>query len=88
MSSTNLAPPPAMDATMVMSDWLERFDRALASGDAKAAASMFGTDCFWRDLVAFTWNIKTMEGRAEIETMLDATLPTTKPCEWRLEGEA
>lgn len=88
MSSTNLAPPPAMDATMVMSDWLARFERALASGDAKAAASMFGTDCFWRDLVAFTWNIKTMEGRAEIETMLDATLPTTKPCEWRLEGEA
>ena len=24
---------------------------------------LFGEECFWRDLVAFTWNVKTLEGR-------------------------
>ena len=34
------------------------------AGDvATAAAAMFATECYWRDLVAFTWNIKTVEGR-------------------------
>ena len=31
---------------------------------------MFGDDCYWRDILAFTWNIKTMEGRPSIVAML------------------
>ncbi|TIP59304.1 MAG: NAD(P)/FAD-dependent oxidoreductase, partial [Mesorhizobium sp.] len=43
---------------------------------------------YWRDLLTFTWNIKTMEGRATIRDMLDATLAATKPTAWQLTGEA
>lgn len=52
--------------------WLEKFDRALASGDPEQVASLFVTDSFWRDLVAFTWNLKTVEGHDEIVAMLAA----------------
>ena len=31
--------------------------------DAAAAADLFATTSFWRDLVSLTWNIKTVEGR-------------------------
>ena len=41
---------------------LGRLNDALEQGDAKAAAALFQADSYWRDLVAFTWNIKTMEG--------------------------
>jgi len=46
-----------------MSDLLNALDKALSAGDVERAVELFQTDCYWRDLVTFTWNIKTMEGR-------------------------
>jgi putative flavoprotein involved in K+ transport len=63
--------------------WLERFENALTEGDTAAAAELFTEDSFWRDLVSFTWNLKTVEGRAGIKDMLDHTLAHTKPRNWR-----
>jgi putative flavoprotein involved in K+ transport len=67
---------------------LSDFGTALETGDIKGAASLFLDDSYWRDLVTFTWNIKTCEGPAEIEDMLRHQLATTKPAGWRIaEGE-
>ncbi|MCP5084087.1 MAG: NAD(P)/FAD-dependent oxidoreductase [Alphaproteobacteria bacterium] len=76
------------DPTKQVTDWLSTFETALAAGDASAGAALFEDDGFWRDLVSFTWNIKTMEGRAAIQQMLEARLGDTKPSNWKLEGEA
>ncbi len=62
-------------ATADITNWLGAFEKAVSSGDFKAAAAMFGADSYWRDLVSFTWNIKTAEGPAEIEAMMAATMP-------------
>ena len=62
--------------------WLARFEEALAAGDGEAAAELFADDCFWRDLISFTWNIKTVEGPAGVKDMLDATLEHIKPRGW------
>ena len=45
-----------------VSELLNTLDKALSAGDVERAVALFQTDCYWRDLVAFTWNIKTMEG--------------------------
>jgi putative flavoprotein involved in K+ transport len=37
--------------------WLSSFEDALTRGDAAAASELFLEESFWRDLVAFTWNI-------------------------------
>ena len=67
---------------------LETFGAALARGDVQAATAMFTDDCYWRDLVTFTWNIKTLEGQAQIADMLTACLARTAPTAWRVaEGE-
>ena len=60
----------AATITQVLAD----LDRSLAAGDPEAAAALFEPDGYWRDLVSFTWNIRTMEGRAEIAAMLEAQL--------------
>jgi putative flavoprotein involved in K+ transport len=86
--SATIDRPPAETASPAVTDWLRRFAAALTEGDSAAAASLFAPTCFWRDLVAFTWNIHTIEGRAAIAAMLDATLPQTRPQDWRLEGPA
>ncbi len=59
--------------------WLRDFESALAARDIEAAAGMFALDSFWRDLVAFTWNIKTVEGREGVADMLRARLGDTDP---------
>ena len=66
--------------------WLARFGEALASADVESAAALFHEDSYWRDLVAFTWNIKTMEGRDEICAMLNARAAETAPSAWALDG--
>ena len=53
--------------------WLGRFEAALAARDVPAAAALFATDSYWRDLVAFTWNIKTVEGRSGVTDLLEHT---------------
>jgi hypothetical protein len=45
--------------------------RGLAAGDIEKAVECFQEDCYWRDLVAFTWNVKTMEGRDQVRDMLE-----------------
>jgi putative flavoprotein involved in K+ transport len=68
-------------------DWLSRFESALSEGDSAAAAELFADESFWRDLVAFTWNIKTVEGPAGVKHMLDDTLAHTKPRGFRTTEE-
>jgi putative flavoprotein involved in K+ transport len=71
-----------------MQTWLAAFAAALDSRDGDALIALFAEDCYWRDLVAFTWNIKTLEGRAAIAKMAAATLDSVNPGAWRVDGEA
>ncbi|MDQ7250776.1 flavin-containing monooxygenase [Dongia sedimenti] len=70
------------------SNWLSAFASALARNDAAGAAALFDTESHWRDLVAFSWNLKTVDGRDAIAAMLKGTLDSTKPTNWKLDGEA
>lgn len=67
---------------------LDKFGKALEAGDIDTAVNCFQSDCYWRDLVTFTWNLRTMEGQGQVRDMLTATLANTKPTGWRVaEGE-
>jgi putative flavoprotein involved in K+ transport len=74
--------------TQIASAWLGDFTAVLERNDVDAALALFAPDCYWRDLVAFTWNICTQEGPDAIRTMLKARLPDVKPSNFRIEGEA
>jgi putative flavoprotein involved in K+ transport len=79
--------PEASDIARAVGAWLVAFDRGLASADTRAVAGLFAGECFWRDIVSFTWNIKTLEGHNEIAAMLDSTLEAIAPTGWCIEGE-
>ena len=68
--------------------WLEKFAAALAKGDIDGASKLFEPGGFWRDLVAFTWTIKTFEGRAEVKAMLAAVLSSVRPSGWTIRGSS
>ncbi|ABD88506.1 NAD(P)-binding domain-containing protein [Rhodopseudomonas palustris] len=71
-----------------VTELLATLDQALSAGDIERALDLFQTDCYWRDLVTFTWNIKTMEGKDQVRGMLEARLADTKPAKWKIaDGE-
>src|SRR3954451_19085320 len=70
-------------AAAEVEQWLSRFDEALSEGDGASAAELFAEESYWRDLVSFTWNIKTVEGPAGVKDMLEHTLGHTQPRTWR-----
>ncbi len=74
--------------TRQVSDWLGALDGALTRGDADAAAALFNDDSYWRDLVSFTWNIATSEGKARVREMIQGAVIPARPSGWQLEGEA
>src|SRR5206468_10348445 len=67
--------------------WLADFEKALTARDIDAAAALFVEDCYWRDLVAFTWNIVTVEGIEGVRDMLAQTLDRTLPSGLVVAGE-
>lgn len=75
-----------LDSTVVdqTQAFLDQFGKVLEAGDIAAAREMFQDDCYWRDLVSFTWNLKTVEGKDQVEDMLRHQLATTKPRNWTL----
>jgi putative flavoprotein involved in K+ transport len=75
-------------ATRRLSKWLTVFGEALKRGDVESAAGMFAEESYWRDLVAFTWNIKTAEGREAIAAMLESTLASARPESLHLDADA
>ena len=68
--------------------WLRDFDDALTAGRCDAAAALFEERGCWRDLTAFTWTLRTMDGRVAVADMLRATLERVRPHGWTLEGDA
>ena len=71
-----------------VTQFLNSFGNALEQGDIDAVTAHFLDDCYWRDLVSFTWNLNTSEGKGEIADMLRAQLGAVKPGGWRIaEGE-
>ncbi len=67
-------------------EWLAEFASALKRSDTDAATALFADECYWRDLVAFTWNIVTVESRSAIADMLKARLADVKPDSFELAG--
>jgi putative flavoprotein involved in K+ transport len=68
--------------------WLKSFEAALQSNNTASVTALFDDDCYWRDMLSFTWNIKTQEGKPAIAEMLAATLGHVRPHTFTLDGDA
>ena len=77
------APTPVRSPQDRVDAWLAEFEAALATRDIDRTVGLFAVDSFWRDLVSFTWNLKTLEGRESITAMLTERLTGTDPSRFR-----
>ena len=85
---TQTAEPATTTADDTANRWFADFEAALKARDVAAAAGMFATESYWRDLVSFTWNLKTVEGREGVTDLLEHTLESTDPSGFVLDEPA
>ena len=73
---------PDGEAVSGVGQWLAAFESALKRDDLAAAVDLFVEDAFWRDIVAFTWDIRTLEGRPAIQELLEAASELARSASW------
>lgn len=68
--------------------WFAAFEDALAARDIDRAAGLFAATSFWRDLIAFSWNLTTVENPDGVADLLANTLDRVDPRGFRLTEPA
>ncbi|MGE0424582.1 MAG: flavin-containing monooxygenase [Reyranellaceae bacterium] len=64
--------------------WLSDLSAAFASADVAALAALFAGECYWRDILAFTWDLHTTSGARAIAERIVPTLAAAQPRNLRL----
>ena len=59
--------------------WLLLFEQALSSASFDTLRELFHEDCHWRDLLAATWEVKTVSGLRNILALIESFTPDTRP---------
>jgi cation diffusion facilitator CzcD-associated flavoprotein CzcO len=54
------------DVSIAAENWLAQFENALARPDPALLKTLFHPDSFWRDVLALSWNIQTINGAEPI----------------------
>jgi len=71
--------------TTIASEWLRQFGEALEQRETDRAADLFMAEGWWRDLLAFTWDLRTFHGAKTIAAALGRTVAAAEPRGFRLE---
>ena len=79
---------PLHTPTAQLAAWVESLNERLAQRDLDGTLELFASECHWRDLLLFSWNLLTLEGKPAIREMLETRLDQTRPERWQVEGEA
>jgi len=54
------------DSSVAADNWLGQFEEALTKPDDGALKALFHPDSYWRDVLALSWNIQTLNGADDI----------------------
>ena len=90
MTETAISPADTSEPTASerVESWFAEFTSSIAAGDFGAAADLFAVESYWRDLVSFTWNLTTVEGRDGVRDLLEHTGAATSPANFTLDDPA
>lgn len=73
-----------LTADDIATQWLGDFESAMRSGDVEAAVGLFATTSYWRDLVAFSWNLSTVENHDGIRDLLTEVIDRVSASDFEL----
>jgi cation diffusion facilitator CzcD-associated flavoprotein CzcO len=82
---------PMLDKTADISveaeNWLKRFETALRDADDDALKGLFHAESYWRDVLALSWNLQTLNGADSILKELPGLARHAAPRNFRIDPD-
>jgi cation diffusion facilitator CzcD-associated flavoprotein CzcO len=75
------------DISIAAENWLAQFGNALATSDEALLTSLFHPDSYWRDVLALSWNLQTINGADAILRGLKADAGRAAPGGFRIDPD-
>ncbi len=72
------------DVSIAAENWLAQFETALTKPDPALLKTLFHSDSFWRDVLALSWNIQTINGAEPILHELKARAAGAAPTDFKI----
>ena len=73
------------DVSIAAENWLTQFETALATPGESALRPLFHPESYWRDVLALSWNLQTINGPNEILRDLKACAGCAAPHGFRID---
>src|SRR4029450_7786201 len=75
------------DSSVAADNWLAQFEEALTKPDDALLKALFHPDSYWRDVLALSWNIQTLNGRDAILKALPPLARSMAPSGFAIAAE-
>jgi putative flavoprotein involved in K+ transport len=75
------------DISVSAENWLVQFEAALADADSGALEDLFHPDSYWRDALALSWTLQTINGRDAILKTLTAQAAKAAPAGFAIDPD-
>jgi putative flavoprotein involved in K+ transport len=75
------------DIAIATESWLAQFESAIAEPDGAGLKALFHPSSYWRDLLALSWNIQTINGADSILSELKIHAGRTSPRSFRIDPD-
>jgi putative flavoprotein involved in K+ transport len=75
------------DLSFATADWLAQFEGALRRPDGEALKALFHRDSYWRDVLALSWRLQTLNGADAILEQLPAHARRAAPTGFAIDPD-
>src|SRR5882762_757757 len=75
------------DISIAADSWLAQFEEALAKPDDGSLRALFHPDSYWRDVLALSWTLQTINGRDGILNALRIQAPQAAPSDFAVDPD-
>jgi len=75
------------DVSIATENWLARFESALATSDDTPLKTLLHRESYWRDVLALSWNIQTINGAEAILRALKADAGRARPAGFAIDPD-
>ena len=75
------------DISIATENWLAQFETALADSDHSLLQALFHPDSYWRDVLALSWNIQTVNGADAILSELKRNAISASPSHFKIDPD-
>src|SRR5260370_40108871 len=75
------------DISIAAENWLAQFEAALAASDGSLLKMLFHPESYWRDVLALSWNLQTINGADAILKELNTRAPSAAPRAFQIDPD-